>query len=172
MKKLFKGILFLFALLISAVSWSQTKTVTGTVKGQNGEPVSKASVVVKGSQAGTSTNERGEFTITVPSTAQRLIITSVGFEAKEVAITGTTLVVSLTENTTRLNEVVVVGYGSKKEKSTISNYTTIQENQLNVSFDIDIPSIHAFRAHNRAPYIRLATSSSITSVAPDRKSVV
>ena len=43
------------------------------------------------------------------------------------------------QSSAELNEVVVVGYGSKKEKSTISNYTTIQENQLNVSFDIDIP---------------------------------
>lgn len=43
------------------------------------------------------------------------------------------------QSSPKLEEVVVVGYGTKKEKSTISNYTTIQENQLNVSFDIDIP---------------------------------
>ena len=42
----------------------------------------------------------------------------------------------------KMNEVVVTGYGVKKDtapKSSISNYTTINENQLNVSFDIDIP---------------------------------
>lgn len=126
MKKLFKGILFLFALLISAVSWSQTRTITGTVTGEKGEPVSKASVVVKGSQLGTSTNERGEFTIAVPSTAKMLIITSVGFEAKEVAITGTTLVIGLTENSTKLNEVVVVGYGTQKVTKVSGAISTVK----------------------------------------------
>lgn len=43
------------------------------------------------------------------------------------------------QSSPKLEEVVVVGYGTKIEKSTISNYTTIQENQLNVSFDIEIP---------------------------------
>jgi uncharacterized protein (TIGR02231 family) len=43
------------------------------------------------------------------------------------------------QSSPKLDEVVVVGYGKKIEKSTISNYTNIQENQLNVSFDIDIP---------------------------------
>ncbi len=38
-----------------------------------------------------------------------------------------------------LNEVVITGYSKKEKTSSISNYTTIQENQLNVSFDIDIP---------------------------------
>ncbi len=42
------------------------------------------------------------------------------------------------QSSPKLDEVVVVGYSAKKEKSTISNYTNIQENQLNVSFDIDI----------------------------------
>ncbi|MBP6022896.1 SusC/RagA family TonB-linked outer membrane protein [Ferruginibacter sp.] len=126
MKKLFKGILFLFALLISAVSWSQTKTITGTVTGEKGEPVSKASVVVKGSQVGTSTNEKGEFTLTVPSAAKTLIVTSVGFEAKEVAITGTTLVIGLTENSTKLNEVVVVGYGTQKVTKVSGAISTVK----------------------------------------------
>ena len=130
MKKLFKGILFLFALLISAVSWAQTKTITGTVTGEKGEPVPKASVVVKGSQLGTSTNERGEFTITVPSTAKTLIITSVGFEAKEVAITGTTLVIGLTENTTKLNEVVVVGYGTQKVTKVSGAISTVKATDI------------------------------------------
>jgi uncharacterized protein (TIGR02231 family) len=50
-----------------------------------------------------------------------------------------------TMNAEALNEVVVVGYGSQKKKdligavSSVSNYTTVSENQLNVSFDIDIP---------------------------------
>lgn len=50
-----------------------------------------------------------------------------------------------TMNAETLNEVVIVGYGSQKKKdltgavSSVSNYTTVSENQLNVSFDIDIP---------------------------------
>ncbi len=154
MKKLFKGILFLFALLISAVSWSQTKTITGTVKGQNGEPVSKASVVVKGSQAGTSTNERGEFTITVPSAAKTLIISSVGFEAKEVAITGNTLSVSLTENTSKLNEVVVVGYGTQKVTKVSGAISTVKA--------ADIEKLKPVRAEEALQ----GRASGVTVIAP------
>jgi uncharacterized protein (TIGR02231 family) len=50
-----------------------------------------------------------------------------------------------TRNAETLSEVVVVGYGSRKKKdligsvSSVSNYTTVSENQLNISFDIDIP---------------------------------
>ncbi|MGF2413358.1 MAG: TonB-dependent receptor plug domain-containing protein, partial [Ferruginibacter sp.] len=126
MKKIFKGILFLFVLLTSVVSWSQTKTISGSVINEKGEPVSKASVVVKGSQVGTSTDSKGEFTIAVPSSTKTLIVTSIGFEAKEIAITGNTLVVTLTEISTKLNEVVVVGYGTQKVTKVSGAISTVK----------------------------------------------
>jgi TonB-dependent starch-binding outer membrane protein SusC len=114
MKKLSKGVLLLFALLISAVSWAQTKTVSGTVVNEKGDPISKASITIKGGTAGTSTDDKGAFTISVPLSVKTLIVTSIGFDGKEVAITGSTLAVTLTETAAKLNEVVVVGYGTQK----------------------------------------------------------
>ncbi len=116
MKKVIQGMFFAFLLLITTVAWAQNKMVTGKVTGEKGEGVSNASVVVKDTKIGTTTNERGEFSISVPSTATTLIITSVGFDSKEVTITGAPLAIVLIENATSLAEVVInVGYGTQKK---------------------------------------------------------
>lgn len=116
MKKVIQGMFFILLLFATNISWAQNKTVTGKVTGEKGEGVSKASVVVKNSTIGTTTNERGEFSISVPATAKTLIITSVGFDSKEVAITGASLAIVLSENATNLAEVVInVGYGTQKK---------------------------------------------------------
>jgi|CXWL01.1.fsa_nt_gi TonB-linked SusC/RagA family outer membrane protein len=114
MKKISKGIALSLLLLFSTVLWAQNKTVTGKVVGENGDVLSGASVTVKNTRTGTTTNEKGEFTISVPSTAKALVITSVGYDAKEVAITDGTIEVSLAKAESKLDEVIVVGYGTQK----------------------------------------------------------
>jgi TonB-linked SusC/RagA family outer membrane protein len=91
-------------------------TVTGKIVNSLGEPLSGATVQLKGASTGTSTNSKGEFQITVPENAI-LVISSVGYAPQEISTEGRTSVfltlVSL-ENT--MNEVVVVGYGSQRKK--------------------------------------------------------
>jgi TonB-linked SusC/RagA family outer membrane protein len=114
MKKIFQGISLSFLLLISTVSWAQTKTVSGRVTGEKGEAISNASVLVKNSKVGSTTNQNGEFSFSAPSTAKTLVITSVGFDPREVAITGSSLAITLTEIVSKMDEVIVVGYGTQK----------------------------------------------------------
>src|SRR5688572_23715459 len=91
----------------------QAGVVTGTVTGENNQPLAGAAVNVKGSTVGATTNERGEFTITAAPDAI-LVITYVGYSEKEVSVNGqTNLGVQLTVSQNQLEQVVVVGYGTQ-----------------------------------------------------------
>ena len=90
--------------------------ITGKVTDQNGKPLSAASVQVKGTNIGTSTNANGEFTITVPDNAT-IVISYVGLESKEIAIgTETNYNISLNFTDKISDEVVVIGYGTSRKR--------------------------------------------------------
>lgn len=91
--------------------------VTGKIIDDKGMPVANASIVVKGTKLGTVSDASGNFSITVPDDAV-LIITAIGYDNKEVSVSGVnTINVSLSSSNKQLNEVVVIGYGSQKRKS-------------------------------------------------------
>ena len=105
-----KRILLPFVLLISQLSFSQGRTISGRIiDSKDGSPVVGASVTAKGSTRGTSSSIAGDFSLTVPNGVNTLVITSVGFTSMEVDITGkTTVAVSLVSTGgSNLNEVVV-----------------------------------------------------------------
>ena len=108
-----------FFILISFLpSFAQQKTITGNVTDlTTGEPVVGVTVSVKGSDEATQTDVKGDFSIAVSSSARTLIFSSVGYETKEVDLNGRTSVnVQLQITNSKLNEVVVIGYGSQKRK--------------------------------------------------------
>jgi len=113
MKKVIQGMFFALFMLITTVTWAQNKTVSGKVTDGKGDGISNASVVVKNTNIGTTTNQKGDFTVSVPSSAKTLVITSVGYEPKEVAITDGPLMITLSDAVSNLSEVVInVGYGT------------------------------------------------------------
>ena len=126
MKKIFQGFFLFLLLLISIASVAQNKTVRGKVTGEKGEAISKASVVVKGTKLGTTTNDNGEFSISVPASAKNLVISSVEFEAKEVAITDVPLEITLVAAVSKLNEVIVVGYGTQRVTKVSGAISTVK----------------------------------------------
>lgn len=111
---------FLFSLIIAAVTClatAQTKTVTGTVVDESGEPLIGANVAVNGTNLGAVTDIDGAFSINnVPDNAV-LSISYVGYTTQEVSVAGkSTINVTLKENRELLEEVVVIGYGTVKRK--------------------------------------------------------
>ena len=89
--------------------------VTGRVTDSTGAPIAGASVRVKGSNAGTSTDANGAFSITVPDNAT-LVFSAVGFATQEIAVAGQTAVnVTLLAATTQMEQVIVVGYGTQRK---------------------------------------------------------
>ncbi len=131
MKKLSKGVFLPFLLLLCAISWAQSKTITGKVVDESNVGLAGASVTVKNSTTGTTTNENGEFTLSVPASAQTLVITSVGYTLKEVAIVGTTISVSLVKSdASNLDEVVVVGYGTQRKSVVTGSISSVRARDL------------------------------------------
>jgi len=118
--KLLCIIAFIVLLLTYSSSWAQNKIIKGKVQDENGSPVPKASVLIKGSKAGTSTADDGSFEISVPSNAI-LIISAVGFNRSEVKTSGQDpITVSLSTDDKSLNEVVVTALGVKREKRNLT----------------------------------------------------
>lgn len=94
----------------------QDITVNGTVTDNaSGKPIAGASIQIKGSKAGTTTDNNGNFSINVPNKAV-LIVTSVGYERQEIPVNGQKVLnINLQPSATGLNEVVVTALGITRE---------------------------------------------------------
>jgi TonB-linked SusC/RagA family outer membrane protein len=106
-------LIFLFLLLAGNNLFAQQR-VTGTVKDGNSTPLESVSVTIKDKpDVGTTTDARGSFSISA-SANDVLVFEFVGYKKEEVKVgSQPTINVTLTVSTTNLNEVVVIGYGTK-----------------------------------------------------------
>lgn len=93
----------------------QTATCTGVVKDVTGETIIGASVLVKGSATGASTDIDGKFAIENVPAGSILVVSFMGYETQEVKWEGKPLVITLKEDSKTLEEVVVVGFGTQKK---------------------------------------------------------
>ncbi len=110
---------------------AQQKTVSGTVIGDDKLPIPGASIVVKGSTIGTVTDVNGKFTLNIPVSAQFLIFSFVGLTSKELSVNaGNVFKVTLSESTTGIDEVVVVGYGTQKKESVVGAVVQVGNESL------------------------------------------
>ncbi|TYP97404.1 TonB-linked SusC/RagA family outer membrane protein [Tenacibaculum adriaticum] len=109
-------VLFLFCLLGFQTVQAQT-TITGTVTDANGKiPLPGANVVVKGTENGVSTDFDGNYSISVSDKSAILVFSFIGYSAKEVAVDGKNIInVSIAEDASLLEEVVVTALGIKKK---------------------------------------------------------
>ncbi|MEM1338670.1 MAG: TonB-dependent receptor [Bacteroidota bacterium] len=107
------------------------KTVTGTVTDQDGIPLPGASVVEKGTLNGTTTDFNGNFTIEVTDNAI-LEISYIGYASREVSVQGlSTIAVQLVQDSTQLDDVVVVGYGIQKKSDITGAIGSVQSEDFN-----------------------------------------
>ena len=114
-KKLQKtlAVLFLFCMIPLGMN---AQTVKGTVSDEAGEPIIGATVKVQGSNEGTVTDFDGNFSVKASSNAT-LNISYVGYVSQQVKVGGkSNITVTLVEDNTTLNDVVVIGYGVQKKK--------------------------------------------------------
>ena len=113
-KKVTIGLLLF--LIFSLALTAQEKTIRGTVKDTNGEPIIGANVMVKGSSIGTATDIDGHYTLSAPTTATTLLVSYIGMKDMEVAIAGNVINIIMEEDVSSLDEVVVVGYGTQRRR--------------------------------------------------------
>jgi len=114
--------LLLWGLLANA----QTRKVTGKVSSSDNKAVVSATISVKNSKAKTVSNEAGQFTITVPTGAVTIEVSSIGYTSKQVTIgaSQTSVDVVLTASQNELSDVVVTALGISKEKKALGYATT------------------------------------------------
>lgn len=132
-------ILIPLLLLFGIGAFAQNHEITGSVKDESGTPVSAASVQIKGTSLGTTTDANGTFHLSVPRNAI-LDISSVGYERKDVN-TGnlTQIAITLTASTKELNTVVVTALGIKREARELGYATAnIDSKQLNQAKVVDL----------------------------------
>ena len=95
----------------------QKNMIKGRVTDEKGEPLIGASVTYKGTNIGTITNMNGEFSLVKKDDKKRLTAEYIGYDPVEIQVdTSRTMLIAMNENKQALNEVVVVGYGAKKNK--------------------------------------------------------
>lgn len=95
-------------------------TVTGTITDDSGNPIQAATVTVKGTSQGTSTDAKGTYRITAPKPTNTLIFSALGFEPTEIKISGRTVInVTLKSSSNQMQEVVVTGYSTKRSEKSL-----------------------------------------------------
>ncbi|MET6998386.1 TonB-dependent receptor [Chitinophaga defluvii] len=108
------------------------KTITGIVTSEKEkQPIPGASVLVKGTSRGTSTDADGRFKVKVPADKQILVFSAIGMTTTEVTITGTEMDVKMTDDAKTLSGVVVVGYGTVKKKDLTGSVASIKPEEMN-----------------------------------------
>lgn len=123
------ALLLLFSLLATALS-AQNKKISGKVIDEKHQPVLGASVVVKGTTKGTTTDFDGNFTIDVPAKAT-LSVSFIGYHTQNVAVGNQNqLTIVLKEEQEQLDEVVVVGYGTVRKKDLTGAVTSVSNKAL------------------------------------------
>ena len=129
MRKMF-GLTIVLLLSLTQL-WAQTKEVSGKViDSKDGSPVAGATIKLKGASTATSTALDGSFKISFSGKNAVLLISSIGYEDKEVTVSGGFVSVEMTPGSTSLSEVLVVGYGQTVKRNVTSSITSVKGSDL------------------------------------------
>jgi TonB-linked SusC/RagA family outer membrane protein len=122
----------------SALTAGAQTIVQGKVTDESGKPLTAASIVVKGTSRGVTTDNNGDFKINA-SKGDVLVLSSVGFTDKQVKLAGeNNISVSLTSNNSTLEQVIVVGYGTQKRTNVTGAISTVSGKTIT---ELPVPNI-------------------------------
>ena len=105
--------------VLALPGYAQDMTVAGKVTDESGGDIAGVNVVVKGTTRGTSTNDKGEYSVSVEK-GKTLTFSYIGYITKEVVANATILNVQLAAEATALNEVVVTALGISRDKRALA----------------------------------------------------
>ena len=124
---------FLFANPTNAQDKKESagNAITGTVTDANGEPLLGVNILVEGTDTGTITDEDGRYSISV-STGSILVFSFLGFESQRITVgEETTVDVTLEEEVSALDEVVVIGYGTQRRSDLTGSVAQVGSREIN-----------------------------------------
>jgi TonB-linked SusC/RagA family outer membrane protein len=122
----------LLSTLLFVVGTISAQTINGNVKDNTGEPIIGATVMEQGtSNNGAVTDIDGNFTLTLKGNSKKVTISYVGMKTQTISVAGKNAInVSLQDEATSLNDVVVIGYGSVKRKDLTGSVATVNSETL------------------------------------------
>ncbi len=130
-KSLEKPLVLLFLLCLFPLGALAQSVVKGTVKDEVGEPVIAAAIRVIGTQTGCVTDVNGQFSIETQRNAQ-LEVSCIGYVTQRVNVQGRqNIIITLVEDNTTLNDVVVIGYGTQRREAVTGSVVNVGGEQLN-----------------------------------------
>ena len=115
------------ALLLTVELFAQT-AVSGRITDKNGESVIGATILVKGTTTGTSSDAEGRYKIVIPATAEKTLqVSYLGYKPQEIAVgTRTRIDIELESDEAQIEEVVVVGYGTLRKSDVTGAVTSVK----------------------------------------------
>lgn len=159
MRTKFNGVLTLLLALMVQLALAQEQTVSGTVSDESGLPLPGASVVIKGTNTGVSTNFDGIYNIKA-SKGQTLVFSYIGYGKKEVVVGASNKIdISLEPADNQLEEVIITAQGIKKEKKALGYaVATVDSKDLEQKADTDIGKI----LRGKASGVRITGSGGVS----------
>jgi len=118
--------------LFVATAWAQDKTLSGKVTAaDDGSPIPGVNVLVQGTSKGTSTDADGNYSIQLTPQENILVFSFVGYKSITVQVEGrSTIDIALEGDVTALDEIVLVGYGTQREKDLTSAISTVKAEDI------------------------------------------
>ena len=162
--------------VVSSSPEAQDIKITGKITGETGEPLSGVSITVKGTTNGTSTDNNGNFTLTVPEKG-RLVISYIGYETQEVAINNQSVInIKLSTAKKIMDEVVVIGYGQATKRDLTGSIVKIDGKEIAdkpntnpvASLQGKVAGLYVVNngTPGQNPDIRIRGTGSIASISP------
>ncbi len=173
-KVLLLSIITLFTVFTQ--SYAQTKTVIGTVKDEKGKPLSGVTVLVQNSKNASSTDKEGKFSVKALST-DKIVFTFIGMKKQVIEVGKQNQIeILLTEDPSALQEVIVVGYNSKKSAEISSSVVSLNAEKLATSTATSLDGIDLLQGKvagltifennydaGSAPSVRIRGTGSLTA---------
>lgn len=121
---------------------ANAQTITGTINDASGQPLSGVSIIEKGTSSGVSSKSDGTYNIIVSSSKAILVYSFVGYSTKEITTGSQTIInLVLSADDIKLDQVVVIGYGTQRKKDLTGSVTSIKGSDLR-----QVPSVNAIKS--------------------------
>jgi TonB-linked SusC/RagA family outer membrane protein len=131
---------------VFAASAPQQIKVSGTVKGDDGQPLPGVNISVEGTAVGAISDASGNYTLEVPNSNSVLVFSFIGTTTQKITVgTQKVIDVTLTSDVTKLSEVVVVGYGVQKTATITGAISTVKAESLKASTSTNFTNSFAGR---------------------------
>ncbi|MDV7188469.1 TonB-dependent receptor [Lutibacter sp. TH_r2] len=155
LKASFKYVVFF--MLISFSSFAQKSVVKGKVTSQMGDPIPGVSVVLKGTEKGVVTDFDGMYQINIQKSSNSILVFSyIGMKTIEKNVSGKSEInVSLIENVTAMDEVVIVGYGSQQKKDITGSVSIVKADDFETRPNNQVGAL----LQGKAPGVEVLSSS-------------